>query len=111
MEHQIHPHRPFHGRLVLLEPGFLYPAHGSRGAAESGVTRNRIRIVQLAPAGAVPGISLEIIVQILFVGTLPETFRLQRAVVKPPADIIMTAQIIEKHIFFGQSVDNIQLTL
>ncbi len=111
VEHQIHPHRPFHSRLILLEPGFLDPAHGSGGAAESGVTRDRIRIVQLTPAGAVPGIPLEIIVQILFVGTLPEPFRLQRAVVKPPADIIMTAQIIEEHILFGQPVDNVQLTL
>ncbi len=62
MEHDIQTDGLLHGLFVLFLIRLFHAAHGSRGSAESGVPGNRVRIVKLAPAVAVPGIALEIII-------------------------------------------------
>ena len=42
-------------------------------------------------------------------GTFFYSFLLKSCIIQPPADIIMTPQIIEKYIILGKSINNIQL--
>ena len=109
VKHQVKPQRLFHRLLILLKSGFFHAAHGRSRAAETRIARHRISVVELAPACAAPGISLEIVIQIFLVAALADSVKHQNAIVKPPAYIIMAAQIIQKYIFLRQRIYNVKL--
>ena len=111
MQHQILADRQIHRSRILLKAGFFDSAHGSGRSAEPRISGHRIGIVQLTAARAVPGIALEVVIQVLLVGALHHALLLQCRVIQSPADIIMATQVIQKYIILWQTVHDIQLLL
>ena len=109
MKHDILVNGLLHSLLVLFKSGLLNTAHRSCRSAESSVACDWVCIIQFPAACAVTHISLEIIIQVLLMRTLSESFLLQRRIIQSPSNVVMAAQIIQEYIFLRQAVDNIKL--
>src|SRR5699024_263890 len=109
MEHQILPDRPVHLFLILLKSRTLHTAHGCSRGTESRVSGHKVLVVELTPADASLGLALEIIIEVFFMRYFLHSPAFQGIIVKPPAYVVVTPQIIEECIFSWKGADDIHL--
>ena len=97
MERQITGHRPLQFKGIALKVGGLYPAQGCSGTAQPGVSQAGIVVVQLAPGVAAREVTGKPVVEVALMGHLVGAEALsQPGIIQPPADIVVTAQIVEE---------------
>ena len=111
MKHHIHLDCLFHSLFIMLESSLLHTTHRSSCSAESCISCNRILIVKNTSAVALSCIALEIIIQVFLMRAFLDSFLTKSCIIQPPANVIMTAQIIEENVILRKSIYNIQLFL
>ena len=95
---------------VLLVVCSLHAAQGCGGAAEAGVAKARVVVVQLAPAVAAGPLAGEPVIQVFLVCNLVRAkAAAQPGVIQTPADVIMAAQVVEEQKLPGQSAYGVHL--
>ena len=109
VKHEVHADGVIHLFLILLKTGAFNAAHRGGGAAEPGVPGHRVVIVQFSPAPAAREFSGIIVVEEPLVGHFIHSLPLQERKIQPPADIVMTAEIVQEGVFPGKPADRIQL--
>ena len=112
VEGQVTGNGPFPLEGVPLAFRRFQSAEGGGGAAEPGVAQTGVVVIQLSSrvaAGEFPG---KPVVQIALVGYLVGAGVLrQPGIVQSPADIIVTAQVVEEQKVPGQGTDRLHLPL
>ena len=109
MKHKIQRHSQGQCFLILFESPLLHTAQRCRRTAQPCISRSRVGIIQFPPCSGARKLPGEIVVQILLMAHFSDTELHEPAIIQSPSDIIMTAQIIQKQIFFWQTVHNVHL--
>ena len=102
VQHLVEPQRPVELFRVLLMPRGLHAAERRRRAAQARVAETRIIVIQLPARGAAGPPAGEIVVQIALVRNLAHAELHQEAVVEPPADVIVAAEVIQERVRAGK---------
>ena len=96
--------------IILLKLSALNPAHGRSRTAESGIAGHRIVVVKLSPAYTACHPPGKIIIQEPLMRDLLHSPFLKRSIIQPPANVIVTSQIVQECIFLRKCIHNIHLS-
>ena len=109
VQHNVFPDRIVHLLLVLLETCAFYAAHGCSSGTESCVSCHGICIVKFTAADTAFCLTLEIIIQILFMRHFLHAPCLKGIVVQSPANVVVASEIIQECILSREGAHNIHL--
>ena len=109
MEHEVKADGQVMLPLVLLHLGRLDAAKGSRRSAKAGVAQTRVVIIQLTAGVASPPFAGQVVVEVLLVGDLLLAKLAEEIIVKPPADVVVAAEVVQEDILLREREDRVHL--
>ena len=109
MQHEIKPERLLQLLVISLIQGRFDPAQARRRSAQPGVAKPWIIIVQFSTCVRLECHAAEILIQKLFMCHLIDTELPEEPIIQPPADIVMTPEVIQECILPGKGEHRLQL--
>ena len=109
MERNVVSDSPVYSVFVSFKSEALDAAQRSSCSAETGISKPWIIIVQFSSCKGVRIASGEEGVQVFFMRNLLNSGAAQKIIIKSPADVVMTAEIVLENIIAGQFSNNIKL--